>query len=257
MRAVQDKVAKAKQAGEATDYLTFVPDGEPALDANLGRGIELLRRFGLPVAVITNVSLLWQQDVWADLMAADWVSLKVDAVQEETWRRINRLHRSLELVAILEGVLGFAGAYEGLLVRQTMLAAGINDGDENLRTIASFLARLRPAVAYLSIPTRPPAEAWVRAPNEAALNQAYQILRKGVERAEYLIGYEGDAFASTGDVEEDLLAITAVLPMREDGLSAFLARAGADHAVVHRLVAEGQLLETDYRGSKFYLRKLA
>jgi wyosine [tRNA(Phe)-imidazoG37] synthetase (radical SAM superfamily) len=78
--AVSDKVEKVRETGEAIDYMAFVPDGEPTLDINLGREIELLKRLSLPVAVITNASLIWRQDVRTDLMAADWVSLKVDAV---------------------------------------------------------------------------------------------------------------------------------------------------------------------------------
>jgi wyosine [tRNA(Phe)-imidazoG37] synthetase (radical SAM superfamily) len=123
---------------------------------------------------------------------------------------------------------------------------------ENLVTLAS----LRPSTAYLSIPTRPPAEKWVRAPDEQTLNRAYQILGEKVGRVEYLIGYEGNVFSFTGDVEEDLLAITAVHPMREDAVSAFLVRAGAEWAAVQRLVAEGELIEVEHGGHTFYLRKL-
>jgi len=73
---------------------------------------------------------------------------------------------------------------------------------------------------------------------------------------EYLIGYEGNAFAFTGDVEEDLLSITSVHPMREDAVSEFLARAGADWPVIHRLIAQERLIEMEYEGRKFYMRKI-
>jgi wyosine [tRNA(Phe)-imidazoG37] synthetase (radical SAM superfamily) len=229
--AVSDKVEKVRETGEAIDYMAFVPDGEPTLDINLGREIELLKRLSLPVAVITNASLIWRQDVRTDLMAADWVSLKVDAVEEVVWRRIDRPHGSLDLSSILEGFLAFARNYRGELVTETMLVAGVNDGQRHLKALAGFLARLQPDRAYLSIPTRPPAEPWARAPDEQVVNRAYHIVGKEVEQVEYLIGYEGNAFAFTGDVEEDLLSITAVHPMREDAVSTLLARAGAGWAV--------------------------
>jgi wyosine [tRNA(Phe)-imidazoG37] synthetase (radical SAM superfamily) len=88
------------------------------------------------------------------------------------------------------------------------------------------------------------------------INRAYQILSEQVDQVGYLIGYEGNAFAFTGDVEEDLLSITAVHPMREDAVSEFLVRAGADWSVVRQLVAREQLVEIEYRGTRFYLRKL-
>jgi wyosine [tRNA(Phe)-imidazoG37] synthetase (radical SAM superfamily) len=256
VNAVREKVAMAREAGEAIDYLTFVPDGEPTLDANLRREIELLRPLGLPIAVITNGSLIWRRDVRQDLMAADWVSVKVDSVQEQVWRRIDRPYGSLALASILEGIREFATAYCGGLVTETMLVAGINDGEEQLTETADFVARLEPDRAYLSIPTRPPAEAWVQAPDEQALNRAYRVFRDRLEQVEYLIGYEGDAFAFTGVAEQDLLSITAVHPMREDAVGSFLARAGEGWPVIRRLVAQGKLVEVEHTGHTFYLRKL-
>jgi wyosine [tRNA(Phe)-imidazoG37] synthetase (radical SAM superfamily) len=256
LRAVRHKIEKLREAGESVDYLTFVPDGEPTLDIDLGREIALVKGWGIPVAVISNGSLIWRQDVRQDLAGADWVSLKVDAVQEEVWRRVDRAHGSLELTPILDGALAFAQSFRGKLVTETMLVAGINDDEKHLRQVADFLARLHPAVAYLAIPTRPPAEEWAGAPDEEVLNRAYQVLGEKVARVEYLIGYEGNAFAFTGDVEEDLLSITAVHPMREDAVDMLLARAGAEWEVVQRLVAEDQLVETAYEGHKFYLRRL-
>jgi len=254
-RDVQDKVEKAREAGETIDYLTFVPDGEPTLDINLGREIELLEPLGLKTAVITNGSLIWREDVREELGKADWVSLKVDAAPEAIWRRVNRPHRSLQLASIREGILEFAGDYKGELMTETMLIEGVNDGEENIKGIADFLVRLRPDRAYLSIPTRPPAENWAHPPNEETINRAFQILSEKVDHVEHLIGYEGSEFSFTGNVEEDLLSITAVHPMREDAVSEFLTRAEADWAVVHRLVAQDQLVETEYGGHQFYLRK--
>jgi len=256
LRDVRDKVEKAREAGEAIDYLTFVPDGEPTLDFNLGREIELLRPLGIKIAVITNSSLIWREDVREGLMKADWVSLKMDSTRREIWRKIDRPHGSLQLTSILDGALEFAQVFKGELATETMLVEGVNEGDDHIREVASFLARLRPATAYLAIPTRPPAEEWVQPPGEEVINRAYQILSKSVDRAEYLIGYEGNAFAFTGDVEEDLLSITSVHPMREDAVSEFLARAGADWPVVRELIEQGRLVETEYGGRKFYVRKI-
>jgi wyosine [tRNA(Phe)-imidazoG37] synthetase (radical SAM superfamily) len=256
LQDVESKIRKARQAGEPIDYLTFVPDGEPSLDANLGREIELLRPLGIRTAVITNCSLIWRADVREALTHIDWVSLKVDAVREQTWRQVNRPHGRLQSVLIQDGALKFARTYGGKLVTETMLVADVNDGEADIRAVADFLGQLEPTTAYLSIPTRPPAEKWVRAPGEAAINRAYQILSQAVDHVEYLIGYEGNAFAFTGNVEEDLLSITAVHPMREEAVDAFLKRAGATWSVVHQLIAQDQLVQTAFEGRRFYVRKL-
>ncbi len=256
LQSVQEKVQKARAANEPIDYLTFVPDGEPTLDVQLGRTIELLKPLGIKIAVITNGSLVSREDVRHDLQGVDWVSLKVDAVTEPIWRKVDRPPGVLELNAIQEGMLELAATFEGTLVTETMLVEGVNDGEESVGGVADFLSRLRPSAAYLAIPTRPPAENWVHPPEEKTINRAFQIMSGRLDHVEYLIGYEGNEFAFTGDVQEDLLSITAVHPMREDAVGEFLERANSDWEVVRRLVAQDELIETEFEGRKFYLRRL-
>jgi len=256
VQQVVKKVEKAREMGEPIDYLTFVPDGEPTLDANLGREMELLRPLGLKIAVISNGSLITRADVREALMQADWVSLKVDSTEETTWRKVNRPHRGLSLRAVLNSMLGFAGAYRGWLATETMLVKGMNDSSSDAAEVADFLADLSPDKAYISIPTRPPAEKGVRLPSEDAINRYYWIVRRRIDQVEHLIGYEGNAFAFTGNVAEDVLSITAVHPMREEAVQDLLARAEGDWSVIEGLLAQGQLVEAEHEGRKFYMRKL-
>ena len=257
LRDVQDKVKKVKEIGDPIDYLTFVPDGEPTLDINLSHEIDLLKSLGIKIAVITNSSLIWREDVREALMKADWVSLKIDAAQEEFWRRINRPYGTLQLSSIQRGMFEFARAYMGELVTETMLVRTVNESEDSLSKIVDLLARLKPARAYLSIPTRPPAKEWAQPPQEEIINRAYHILHERIDQVEYLIGYEGNDFAFTGNVEEDLLSITAVHPMREEAVSDLLARAGADWSVIRSLIERSQLIETEYKGRRFYMRRLS
>jgi len=254
VEAVKTQLTAAAEQGEEVDYLTFVPDGEPTLDENLGDTIGALRPLGIPTAVISNASLIWMAPVREALMQADWVSLKVDAVDEETWRRVDRPHGGLELAAILDDARTFARRYRGQLVTETMLVAGINDCENSLMATAKFIGDLQPSVAYLSVPTRPPAEPWVHPPDEATLARAYAIFSEQTPCTETLIGYEGNAFAFTSDAAADILSITAVHPMREDAMDAFLARAGAGRHLITQLVANKQLTESAYAGHTFFLR---
>ena len=254
--AVRQKVESARRAGERVDYLTFVPDGEPTLDANLGRTIRLLRPLDIPIAVISNGSLLDREDVRAELAEADWVSFKIDAVHEEIWRRVDRPHRRLRLGPILDGMREFAARFAGQLATETMVLADVNDGELELRATAEFVGELRPATAYLAVPTRPPAEDWVRPACEAALARAYEVFRAWHSHVELLIGYEGDAFASTGDPRDDLLGITAVHPMREAAVRKLVERAGAGWDLVTDLLREGKLVEVEYGAHRYYLRPI-
>lgn len=256
LRNVELKVGQAKEKGETVDYLTFVADGEPSLDNNLGSEIDLLRSSGIKIAVITNASLLWREDVRHDLRKADWVSIKTDAVNENVWRRIDRPHKLLKLDEISNGVLEFRKNFSGELTTETMLVRGFNDNEQELDDIADFLRMLRPDRSYLAVPTRPPADRMVRAADEKTLNSAYQIFSEKLENVEYLVGYEGNAFACTGNIEDDLLSITSVHPMREDAVKEMLEKADSDWGTIEGLLRKGSMVETEYEGKKFYMRKL-
>jgi wyosine [tRNA(Phe)-imidazoG37] synthetase (radical SAM superfamily) len=251
---VRVRAERVRGAGERIDALTIVPDGEPTLDARLGALIRSLRPLGIPVAVISNGSLVSRPDVRADLGEADWVSLKVDTTHGPTWRRIDRPDRRLDLETILDGMRRFAAEFAGTLVTETMLVRGVNDDPAALEDLADFLEELRPAVACLGVPTRPPAVRSVRAPDAATLARARQALAGRVARVELVTGDEGDAFSASGDVAEDLLAITSVHPMRERAVRALLRRAGADWSVVRALIEDGALVETRHAGQRFLVR---
>jgi len=80
------------------------------------------------------------------------------------------------------------------------------------------------------------------------------MLQAKVPVVEYLIGYESDAFAFTGDAERDLLSITAVHPMREEAVKELLVKAGADWELVQRLQAEDKLKKVAFSSARFYVR---
>lgn len=255
---VKRRVNEAYSRNEKTDYLTFVSNGEPTLDVNLGKEISLLKSIGIPIAVLTNASLICHNDVKEELLKADFVSLKVDVISRDLWRKINKPHRALKQNAILEGISEFVRDFKGTVVSETMLIDGIDYGNE-LEKIADFLKHLkRLDKAYIASPTRPPTEKWVRPAKGKTINAAFQILSKklGANRVEYLMGYEGNAFAFTGKVEEDLLGITAVHPMRREAVKKLLRKAGADWNVIENLLQEHKLLELDYEGNTYYVRSL-
>jgi wyosine [tRNA(Phe)-imidazoG37] synthetase (radical SAM superfamily) len=255
--AVTRHVRKLRERGEGIDYLTFVPDGEPTLDRDLGEEIDELRALEIPIAVISNGSLTFREDVRAALSKADWVSLKVDAADETTWRKVNRPFASLDMPTVLEGMLQFAAEFRGELATETMLVQGLNDGEAAIESVAAFLERLRPAIAYIAAPIRPPAEPWVRPADEETFNRAFQRFAERLPRVELITGFEGTAFGATGDVVQDLLSITAVHPMREDAALALLSKSQADRGALDRLVAENRLKRVTYRDRVFYVRRFA
>ncbi len=256
LKLVKEKLDKINNIEEPIDYITFVSDGEPTLDVNLGRSIEALQSLGYKIGVISNASLISDKGVQEDLGIANLVSIKVDSVRKKVWSKINRPHKDIHLGSILDGIHEFTANYEGNLITETMLVKGINDDEYHLREIANYLASLNLSTSYLAIPTRPPAESWVKAPDENFINNAYQIFIERLKRVELLLGYEGTAFDFTSNVKEDILSITAVHPMRLDAVQDFLVRAKADWSIIQNMINNNQLIETEYEGKKFYMRRL-
>jgi len=254
---VRERMGAVRARGEPVDYLTFVPDGEPTLDITLGTAIDALRPLGLPIAVISNASLLWRPEVRDALLRADWVSVKVDSVDESLWRRINRPHTGLVLADILEGIRAFSRSCRGMLVSETMLVAGINDTEEALAATAGFLRDTGISRSYLSVPLRPPAVKDIRLPDEQAIARAWEIFSAAGVATELLTESEGDAFAFSGDLRKDILAITAVHPLRESALRALVEKSGASMTEVDALIAAGEIKAVAHAGEIFYVRRLA
>ena len=256
LQAVKAQISAVRAAGEKIDYLTFVPDGEPTLDIQLGETIDLLRSLNIRIAVISNASLIWNEDIQTVLNKADLVSLKVDAVDEALWKKINQPHQSLKLSKILQGIETFAKQYQGELITETMLLAGINDSRESVSCVADFIEALQPDKAYISVPTRPTAQINISSPREEVIVQAYNIFSEKLAHVEYLIGYEGNAFAFTGNVEQCLLSITAVHPMREEAVNEMLLKAGKGWDFVQTLLDNNKLKKVEFAGKIFYVRQL-
>lgn len=256
-QSVQERVERTRLNGEQIDYLAFVPDGEPTLDLHLGNTIELLKPLGIPIAVITNGSLMADAGVRTELTLADWVSLKVDAVTESVWHAIDRPHRKLNLPEILDGMRTFSAAYRGRLLTETMLIEGVNDSPQETAAISRFIAEINPETAYLSIPTRPPAEPDIFAASPKSANQAFQIFSEHIKQVELLTGYEGNQFSSGNDVKSDILSITSVHPMRRDALEKLISDKSANKHLLEQLVKSGALVENEYGGHKYYIRNFA
>lgn len=254
-RDVKQKIDDSEIGGQSIDYLTLVPDGEPTLDIHLEELIEGLRQFGIPIAVISNASLIDREDVQQALQLADWVSLKVDSVVEEEWRRINRPHRYLSLSAILAGIFRFKVKYQGELVTETMLVSDVNDGEDSLRRLCDFLEVLEPFQSFLSVPVRPPAETWVHPPQADELRRIYHFVAERIPVVEPLFELERPEFISTGNLDEDILAICAVHPIRQKALMHMITQAGGNWSAVDKLFEIGKLMRVPYRGEFFYRRK--
>ncbi|MDZ7626709.1 MAG: radical SAM protein [Ignavibacteriaceae bacterium] len=253
---ISERVEQLKNSAERIDYITFVPDGEPTLDINIGKAIQLIKPLGIKIAVITNSSLLWDKEVREDLLLADWVSVKIDTTDQRSWHKINRPYGKLDLQRVLNGVKLFRNSFKGTLVTETMLVKGLNDSKESLTNTADFIGKLNPNKAYILVPTRPPAEKFVESPSEENLNIAYQIFNSIISNVEFLTGGEGSDFTYSSDVEKELLDILAVHPMKKEAVEIFLNKAGTDWSLIEGLINKNILKEVQYSAATFIIKNV-
>lgn len=135
------------------DYLTFSGRGEPTLAKNLGDMIRSLRKIRTEkIAVITNSSLMYDQDVRGDLLGADFVLAKLDAYSQETFKTIGRVIEGVNFNVIIDGIKDFKSLFKGRLALQIMM---IEENKKYVSAIARIAKYINPDEIELNTPLRP------------------------------------------------------------------------------------------------------
>ncbi len=233
------------------DYITFVGDGEPTLCADLGWLIDRTRDgVALPVAVITNGSLLWSQEVRRDLMRADVVIPTLDAGNETTFKRINRPHRNISFNSMLQGQIDFRREYGGKFWLEVMLVSGVNDSTEELTSIRRAVDKIQPDRVYLLTPIRPPAESWVKPPNPERFIEAQNIIGGAIGMAELESGKFG--LQEFRNAEEAIMEIGSRHPLRIDQAKSMEAHF-SEPGTVEQLLTMQWLVRVEYEGKEYLL----
>jgi wyosine [tRNA(Phe)-imidazoG37] synthetase (radical SAM superfamily) len=236
----EDIVAEISEAiqvhREEVDFLTFAGEGEPTLCLSLGRLIRQAKRLShIPVAVITNGSLLWREDVRNDLYPADLVMPSLDAANPDVFRRLNRPGRDVPIELIIKGVQDFGASFEGRYWIEVMLVDGVNDGDEELKELAGVLATAQPDRIVLNLPTRPPADGAVHLPGADRLRYARELFEP-IAEVDYPMPMESQL--QTELTQDDLLQALRSHPLRVDQLEMINEDV---EALIHRLEQDGRV----------------
>jgi len=167
--SVMDQIKEVIDQNRDIDYITFSGSGEPTLNQDISRMIERGKSLAqIPVAVLTNGSLLWDGRVRQDLSGADLVVPSVDAVSEEVFRKINGPAEGLTAAKVLRGIKDFCSDFAKRVYLEIMLVKGINDSEDEIKRINRFVRELNADKVQLNTVIRPPGapEARPLAPQE-------------------------------------------------------------------------------------------
>lgn len=182
VEAVLTELKTKLARGPKPDYISLAGSGEPTLHARIGAlidGIKGLSR--VPVAVLTNGSLLWVPDVQEALMAADLVMPSLDAGDEPMFQRVNRPHREISFERMVDGLAAFTARFRKLVWLEVLLVEGLTGNAGEVEKIAALARHIRPGRVQLNTVSRPAAEASVQPVPAERLSALAEIFPKTVE----------------------------------------------------------------------------
>lgn len=139
------------------DYITFSGSGEPTLNIRFGDVLAFIkqRKPGIPVAVLTNGTLLHQKQVRRELLKADVVLPSLDAATEFTFRKLNRPHHALTLEEYISGLEQFRREYSGAIWLEVLIIPGYNNDENNLRQLKAAFHKIQANKIQLNTLDRP------------------------------------------------------------------------------------------------------
>jgi wyosine [tRNA(Phe)-imidazoG37] synthetase (radical SAM superfamily) len=249
--AVKNKIDEIKKSGKDIDYILFAGNGDPALDSNLSQEISILREFGYKIAVFTNSALLWNENIQENLMYADYVSLKIDTVNEETWLKINQPHQRLRYNLILDGIEQFSKRFKGTLATETMLIKNINDNETEIENLGNFLNNINRFTSYFMTPIYPTLKSNAVSPDTETLLRLSEFIKATVSNSVMLCCPETEEFFATDDFENELIGLLEMHPVNETAVKSF-ALANTKINKLNELIELKLIKQLEHNGKKYY-----
>lgn len=222
-------------------YITISGSGEPTLNENLGKIVHHIKeRTSTPLAVLTNGSLLFVEEVRRDLLEADVVLPSLDAVSELTFHALNRPYPSLRIEEIVSGLIRFRKEYRGQIWLEVVLCRGMNDTKKEIEKLKGVIESIEPDRIQLNTPVRPPAEEFAY---PLALSQLEEIRERFEDRAEVVSEYRASLGEEPDSVKDtEILSLIKRRPCTTEEISKALGLR-IDEVVKHlgRLTRQGLL----------------
>lgn len=252
--AIFSELADRLAVGLRADHITIGGSGEPTLNTEIGKIISGIRKMtDIPVAVLTNGTLLWDPDVRSALMDADVVLPSLDAADEETFERINRPHPDISFERMVAGLVSFSKRFGGSIRLEVFLVDSLNTSERHLDKLKSLAEKIGCDQIHLNTAVRPPAEGFVRSLGQEALEDAARrIGNKAKVIAEFRDEKKNTAHRGKKLLEGDLIGMLRRRPCTAADIAAGLGvEESTAQALAGRLVSDGRV-EIRKSGSETY-----
>ncbi len=233
------------------DYITFSGSGEPTLNIHIGEMIKKVKEItSIPVAVLTNGTLLFKRDVQNALMDADVVLPSLDAATQQGFRNINRPHSSLKIIKVIDGLTKFTSNFSGKVWLEIMLVKNFNDTPRELEALKEAVEKINPHKIHLNTVVRPPAEELAEPLSAEELEKIKEFFG---EKAEVIASFKKRKREFSGDLKEAIIEAIRRRPMTLEAISSSLGTSVNEVLkCIEKLLSKNQIKERRYRDKIFY-----
>ncbi len=216
-KKILEEIKTFLKTGARVDFITFSGSGEPTLNKSIGWLIREIKNFTtIPVAVLTNSTLLSRAGVRKGLAAADVVVPSLDAATQRVFEKINRPHPSLRIEKIIDGLIKFRKEFKGQIWLEIMLVKGVNDSPAEIKKLKEAADRINPDKIQLNTVVRPPAEKTAKPLTLEEMNKIKEFFGK---KAEVVASFrKKEREKAPQDIAEAILAIVRRRPVSLEDL---------------------------------------
>jgi len=242
---VKDELKEFLAGSPELDVLTFSGSGEPTLHSGIGTVIDFLKDNypAYRVAVLTNGTLFWDEEVRKRVLRADVIIPSLDAAVSETFNRIGRPVTPVTMEKTIDGLTSLRSEYSGLLVLEIFIIPEVNTPEEELLRLREAVLRIDPDVIQLNRLDRPGTEEWVDLADDRVMNMVADFLKpmrvQTVGKPVYQVRNSPD----NEKLEESVRAVLSRRPSTMEDLSSALGIRRTQLSKILHLLREKGLVE--------------
>ena len=252
---ITDIVTELKRTlrnGRRIDFITLSGSGEPTLNSQIGPLIKAIKKITkIPVAVLTNGTLLTNPRVFQALLNADMVAPSLDAVSQAVFRKVNRPHESLKAAQIIKALVDFRQKFTGQIWLEILFVKGVNDSAAEVARFVRQVERIKPDKVHLNTVVRPPAEVAAKPVSKAFLNR---IAKRFSPPAECIAeSHHGRQTKGTRVTAEQIVRMAKRRPVTlEDICNSLGLHPNQALKIIERLLSSRRLSSRIFREKRYY-----
>jgi wyosine [tRNA(Phe)-imidazoG37] synthetase (radical SAM superfamily) len=241
-----------KEETSSIDHLSLSGSGEPTLHSQIRLVIEGIKIItSIPIAVLTNGSLFYEEEVRKDLLGADIILPSLDAVSSEVFMRINRPRPGFSIEKVIEGLVEFRKVYKGQIWLEILFCKDVNDSKEELLRMKKAVDRIQPDRIHLNTVVRPPSEKWAAPLSQKEMEEIQVYFG---EKASIITEFDRHPSSISGrDIKEEILEILKRRPLSLSDLSKGMGIPQNElDEYIKPLAQEGKIQTRIFGGSIYY-----